>query len=329
MPGTIRKLQVGKETTAGVEVNATHIWYGTGMPDDRSEAIFPEENVGYISGSDRSYIPKLDCGFVFDQTECTFEQSPIIFSAAIKNVVTGAADTGGSGKIYTYTATTTQQQLPRTWTLEGGDDQQEEQVLHGFVEDFSLSGAAEEAVKISANWRGKTLSPSSFTTGLTLQPVEEVLFGKGRLYIDDADGTIGTSVKSNTFLNFDLSWKTGYKAVWTADGSLDFSFMKQVKPEIEMRVTFEHDGTAVAEKAKKVASVSRLIRVKFEGSALTTAGGYTYKTLIIDLAGKWQRFEMIENRDGNDVVTGIFRAGYNATSGLYARVIVVNEVASV
>jgi hypothetical protein len=68
--------------------------------------------------------------------------------------------------------------------------------------------------------------------------------------------------------------------------------------------------------------------LKFEGNALTTSGTFTYKTLIIDLAGTWESFDSIGDMNGNDIVTGTFRAGYDATAAKFAEIKVVNETAA-
>ena len=65
-----------------------------------------------------------------------------------------------------------------------------------------------------------------------------------------------------------------------------------------------------------------------EGTALTSAGAYTYKTAIISLAGKWDTFEKIDEQDGNDIVTGHFIVHYNSTANLFAAITVVNQVSS-
>ena len=140
--------------------------------------------------------------------------------------------------------------------------------------------------------------------------------------------TIGTTQKSQTLLGFELNVDTGIVPRYTGDGSLYFSGVKGSKPEVELDVTLEHDGTATAEKTNFRNETPRQIRLKFEGSALNTAGTWTYKTLQIDLAGKWKKFEKLAEIDGNDVVTGKFKAAYNATAALFAQVVIVNELAS-
>lgn len=168
-----------------------------------------------------------------------------------------------------------------------------------------------------------------FTSGITVPTVEEIIFGKGKLYIDNTTGTIGTTQKSNTFLAFDLDLKTGWKGQPTGDGRKDFSFAKYTKAEWTLKVTFEHDGSAVTEKAAYRNKTARLIRIKIEGAALATAGSvYTYKTLIIDVPGVWTDFTALENDDGNDTVTGTLKGGYDVTAALGGQIIVVNELTS-
>jgi len=325
----LRKVLLGLETTAGTAVAADTIWHGTGSIEDQREVIFPDEDIGYISGKDRNYIPKVEAGVVFDATPATFEGLPVILSAGVKNVVTGVTDTGGSGKVYTYTFPTTTANSIKTWTIEAGDDQQAEEVEYAFVESFELSGNGGEALQMSANWKGRQVSKCTFTTPVTTPAtVEEILFGKGKLYIDEVGGTIGSTEKSNTLLGMSLSVNTGWIAKYAADGQLYFSWAQSTKPEVLLNVTFEHNATAVAEKDAWKAKTARQLRLKFEGNALTTAGTFTYKTLIIDLAGKWESFDTIGDMNGNDIVTGTFRAGYDATAAKFAEIKVVNETAS-
>ena len=44
----LRKLQFGKETTAGTPVPATTIWRGTGTLEDKREPYFPDEDIATL-----------------------------------------------------------------------------------------------------------------------------------------------------------------------------------------------------------------------------------------------------------------------------------------
>lgn len=323
----LRKIQLGRESTAGTAVAATTIWRGMGTIEDQRETVFVEEDIGYLSGVDRTMVPKLHAAISLASVPATFEQLPHILEMGVRTDAP-AQDGAGTGYLYEYVFPTTAANTIKTYTIEGGDNQAAEEMEYCFVESFTLEGTAGEALMMSAEIKGRQVSTSAFTGAATLPTVEEILFSKGKLYIDDADGTIGTTQKTSTLLSATLNVTTGLVPVFTADGALYFTFVKGVMPEITLDITFEHDGTATAEKAAWRAETARLIRLQFEGAALGTAGDYTYKTLTIDLAGKWESFSALEDSDGNDTVTATFRARYNATAALFAQIDVVNELSA-
>jgi hypothetical protein len=339
-----------------------------------------------------------------EETEATFEQLPYLLAAGVENLVTGVADGGGSGKIYQYDFPTTSKNTIKTYTVEGGDDQEKEEFSYGFVETFKLSGKGGEAMKMSGKVRGRqvavgvsisgtgiafvaatkkvinasglaifltgtTIKVSGSTsndgiytvatggvageivvtealadesagatvtvrdwfsggpTGIALPTVEEILFSKGLLYIDAVGGTIGTTLKSNVFLGMELDCKTGWIPVFSADGQVYFAFAKSTEPELTISITFEHDGSSMAEKVHWRANTARQMRLRWPGSTLGTAGTtYSTKVLNVDVAGKWESFSKLDEQDGNDIVTGVFRARYNSTAAKYAQMIVVNEL---
>lgn len=325
----LRKIQMGRETTAGTIVAATTLWRGMGAIEDPTEVIFPEEDIGYLSGVDRSYIPKVAAAISFDSVEATFEQLPHVFEAGVKSVGTGVTDTGGSGKVYTYPMPTTAANTIKTYTLEGGDNAGAEVMQYSFVKDFTLEGAAGEAVMVAANWVGRQVAPQAFTGSVALPAVEDILFSKGKLYIDAVGGSFGGTQVSNQFLEMSLKVTTGWKEIFTGDGNLYFSFVKATKPEVLLDITFEHDTNAIAEKVNWRAQTPRKVRLLFEGTALTTAGTFTYKSLIIDMAGKWETFSILNDDDGDDTVTGTFRSNYDATAAAFAQFKIVNQLATI
>jgi hypothetical protein len=48
----------------------------------------------------------------------------------------------------------------------------------------------------------------------------------------------------------------------------------------------------------------------------------------MDLYGKWETFDVIDEQDGNDIVTGTFKVGYSTAASKKAVFIVVNELAT-
>jgi len=152
------------------------------------------------------------------------------------------------------------------------------------------------------------------------------LFGKTKLYIEaTSTGTIGTTQCTGTLLDATLNVNSGWKPRYTADGQKYFKSAQSTQPEITLDVTFEHNAVAVGQVGNWMDETAKLIRLKAEGSAATSAGSYSYKTLIIDLAGKWASFDKIEDDDGNDIISGTFQARYDSTAATYGQIIVVNE----
>src|SRR4030042_1438141 len=96
----LRKIQLGGETTSGTAVAATALWRGMGTLEDQREIVFPAEDVGFLSGLDRSYVPKLAGAISFEDVEATFEQLPYIFEAGVKTVAAGRDGTQGAGYVY-------------------------------------------------------------------------------------------------------------------------------------------------------------------------------------------------------------------------------------
>ena len=326
----LRQIQMSRETTQGTATTDFTVWRGTGTLEDSRESVWPEEDIGIFGGTDRQYFPKLAATLEMDEVEATFEQLPHILDAGIKYA---APTADGSGYIRTYTWPIVSSDVVEstdvvTYSFKCGDNNEVEKFAFGYVKEFSLSGNAGEAWKVNSTWEGREVaSDSDGFVAVTIPTVEDVLFSKSKLYVDESSDTIGTTLISNTLLTASLTITTGLTGVHTGSGRLDFSFIKQVKPEIKLDVTFEHNATATAEKAKWRAGTPRLLKIICEGSALESAGStYTYNTLTINLAGKWDTFEKIDEQDGNDIVTGHFVARYNSTAALFGSIVVVNEV---
>ena len=323
----LRKIQFGIETTgaSGTAVAATAVMRYTGMIEDARTVVFPEETVGVLGGTDRMYVPQYlaKCNI---QGEATYEQLPYFFQAAF-HLTASSADGVGTDKIWEWNAPTTSIPELATYTIETGDNQEAEEMEYSFVTDFTLSGKYGEAWMMDSNWTGRQATVAAFTGALTPPTVESCLFGKTKLYIDASTATAGTTVKSNTLLEASLKVTTGWVPVFTADGALYFSFVKNIGPEITLDITFEHDAIGAAQKVAWRAGTPQVIRLLCEGTSVATQGTlYTYKSLIVDLWGKWEKIEAIDEIDGNDVVKGTFRGRYMVDPGKFCTVTVANEL---
>jgi hypothetical protein len=326
---SLRKTQIGPESTAGTAVAATSVQrlLSNGAKDDRV-VEFVNEHIGYLPQVNRTVTPKLAASIAFEDSPLTFEQAMYPFSAGIQPVA-ATADGAGSGFVWTYAFPTTAVNTIKTYTIESGDNIQAREMEYSFCESFAISFNAGEVVNISSNWIGRQWSNTTFTGALTAPTVEEVLSSKGKIFIDATSGTVGTTLVSSTLLSGTLNVTTGWKPVWTADGNLYFSFAKNTAPEIKLDLVYEHNTSSEAEYAAFVAGTPRLIRLRFLGSTLTSAGTYTEKTISINLAGSYETWDSFGDMDGNNTVSCTFRAAYDSTAALFANISIVNEVASI
>ena len=285
---------------------------------------FPDEDVGMLAPTDRSNVAQYG-GALTMTGVATFEQLGYILSAGIKNVIAGTSS--GSGYVYTYPMPTTSDHTITTYTIEGGDNQEAEEMAYGFVESFTLEGAAGEPLMVSADWVGRQVSTTSFTSALHVPSVEDILVSKGKLYIDTVASSFGTTQKSRTLEAVTINVATGLAGHHKIDGNKYFALTQRNGDNMSVTadLRFEHNSTAATEKVHHRAQTARRLRLTWQGSALTTAGTYTYKTLQIDLRGKWEAFSAIDEQDGNDVVTGTFRCGTDSTGTDFASFVVVTN----
>ncbi len=322
----LRRLQMGREGTPGSAVEATDTWRGTGTIEDGTVVIFPDEDVGLYPQTTRSYIPSKVARLTMDETPATFKQIRHIFEAGIQTAVS-SADGAGAGWKWSYPLPSTVSDTLKTYTIEGGDNIECEEMEYAFVEHFNLSGAPGEAVMLTADWVGRQVSTSVFTSTATclLPAVEEILFSLGKIYIDN-DTLTATETRNqltNTWLEFNLDVVTGWQPVTTGDGALYFTYIKNVKPEVTLDVVFEHNAAALVEKDDWKTQQGKVLRMTFLGSTFTAGTSFENETLRIDLAGKFEKFEKIGERAGNDVLEATFKAGYSSVSATFAEFFMV------
>jgi hypothetical protein len=324
--------QIGLEALAGATTDTvtTH-WRGMGKLADRLEVVYPPQRVGKLGGTTRSYIPRTG-GEVTLEGDALFEQLPYIFNAGIY-LTTATTDTG-SGYVYTWTVPSASTDLISTTDLgtlvvEVGDNNDAEIGRFGFVREYTLAGKQGEGMTVSATLQTRAPSTCTFTAVGTTDfdnPAETILFSKVALYIDDSTGTIGTTQVTETILDFSFKHTTGWVELPARDGRLDYSNIKRIDDEIMAEMTWEHNTNASTEKAKWRAQTERVVRIKWEGTALTSAGTYTYKTLQIDMVGKWQTFaaDGLEEQDGDNVVKGTFRAASTTAGSAYSKCVITD-----
>ena len=329
---SIRKVLLGAESAAGTAVAGTEIYRAPASDIVDGRVINnPSEDIGYFGGTDRSYEAAQMASMGMPEHEATFEQIGYILNAGIEYQA-GVQDGAGSGYVRTYDIPTDTENTLKTYTVYGRNTTQPARMPYGFVKSFSLTGAPQDAWKLSAEWAGKTAETTDVTfASLSLTTVEEMIFGKSKLYIDAIDGTVGTTQKTGTWLGASLNVTTGWDWLFTGDGNVT-PYRAKFYPallEITGSVTFEYDATATAQRTAFENRTPQLMRWLIEGATLDTSGtAYSKKTQIIDLAFKWTSFPEIGEQNKNDIITAEFTAKYNATADFRGQFINVNERSS-
>lgn len=331
------KTLIGVEALAGATTDAptTH-WRGTAKLADRRETVFPPERVGIFGGTTRSYVPRTGGEVVLDG-DATFEQLCYIMNAGIYLATATTDASSGFTRSWRVQQSSSDAYVTTdlgTMVIEVGDNIDVESQRFGFVREYSLSGKQGEAIQVNATVQGRAPSTSSAFTAVGStdleNPAQTILVSMGRLYIDDSTGTIGTTAKTETILDFSFKHTTGWVAMDAKDGRLDFSDIKHVDDEMILDVTFEHNGTAIAERAAWRAQTERAIRLQFAGNALTTTdAGATFDTyaLRLDLYGKWMTFgaDGLDEQDGDNIYKGSFKVAYSAAAAAKATISICNE----
>ncbi len=326
----LRQILMGRESTAGTAVPATTMWRGMGMLQDDRVTKFPDEDIGIMTGTDRSYVPKLAGSLLLESIPATYQQFPHILEMGIKTA-SASADGAGTDFIYEYPFPTTAANTIKTYTIETGDNNEAEEMEYCFVTDFTLTGNEGEAWMMGANVIGRQVTVTTFTASAAVVPaVEEMLFQKTKLYIDAATAAWGATLKPATLLAAQLTYKTGNKSIFAADGNLYFSAHKSIAPEIRLKLTFEHDAIGAAQKALWRTQTAQKIRLITTGNAFVSAGTtYAVSTMIIDVVGKYEKVNKIGERNGNDIIELELLGRYNADAASAGLIYIVNELSAI
>lgn len=342
MPGVtgLEKTLIGVEALAGssTDVVTTH-WRGIGKIKDRRETVFPNEKVGKLGGTLRSYVPRTGSDVPLESDAISFEQLCYIKNAGIYLTTPTTDLSSGVTRQWTVQHSSSDALSTSdlaTLVVESGDNNAAEISRYVFIREYTESGKQGEALTLSAMGEGRDPSTATFTavgdTDLD-NPCQEILCSMVRLYIDDSTATIGTTQQTETYLEHSFKHTTGWVALPARDGRKDFSNLKHIDDELLLDLTFEHNGFAVTEKAAWRAETERAVRLEFIGNALTTTdAGATFDTYIyrMDLYGKWQTFgaEGLEEQDGDNIYRGTLKVGYSAAAGKKAIFTIVTESAT-
>lgn len=322
----LRVAQIGKQASFGTPVAATAKFMGVTNLSFKPEVTIQQST--YLQGdlapahaaraTDKRGGGKLE-------GDLTFEDVVILASASIKG---GVTPTGASAdKTWDYAAPLSTTPNVDLRTIEYYDGGQEYELTDAFISNLVISGASGELVKFSSDWLGREIVKSTLTAALSNRATETLPMGMVQLYIDDLGGTIGTTIKAATLIDFSFAYGPNTHLKKFGDGDLRPSAIGYRRPSASLTVSAEFNASAVAELDKYLSGSSgRLVRLVGLGSVI--GGGN--KKFQLDFAGDIMSVgDVWGDRDGNTTVQFTLAARYDsATFANYVKLQAINDVAT-
>lgn len=254
----------------------------------------PEDTTGDLVPNIRSEKvgEKWEGSFVGD---ALVEQMQIWLSMAIKTMTPA-----GAGDPYTwdFKHTLTSATTPQSYTFQWGDNLAVYDVEYVLAKGLEISGAMDGPMKVKADLFGRNFEVGAFdpAAGSLSNPstLETFKTNKTVLSIDAAAGTMGTTPKASTLLEFTWKLETGYMPRVHGGANIYYDSIIQSKPKLTVDMTIEFNTGAAAERAFYEAGTRRLFEL-----VTTASGGHT---LTLDWSGVYTSFSEIQHREGSDIV---------------------------
>jgi hypothetical protein len=319
----LRKIQIGEESTKGNAVAATAALLGKLSVEDKFTQHSPEEDRGSLIKPYRSIKTGDEVGLSFEG-DCTFEQLIYFLHMGVLGNVTPSAS--GSENTWTFTPAKTAAGTFDSFTIEYGDDVQAFETEYCMASKISLSGGMNAPVTLKVDMFGRQIATTTFTGSITPPTVETALGQKSKLYIDNEDGTVGTTEKSSTLISWTYDIETGLYVNRYGDGNLYFSAYGENGAKATLEATVAFNSGVNTERANCDGATQRLMRVEITGTTIDA----NPREIDLDICGVYVpgSFKLLEERDGEDVVSFTLESRDSANYGKGFEVTVVNDVAS-
>lgn len=264
----LRKIQIGEESTKGAAVAATAALLGVLTMKNSPTIHRPVEERGQLAEFSRS-VKVANLAELTFEGDATFEQILYLLHMGILGNVT--PDDADPAFTWTFLPAMAAAGVFDSFTVEFGDDVEQWEVEYCLAKSIEISGAMNEPVRIRGDIFGRKMTVCNFTSSLSPPTVESILSQRARIYIDNEDGTIGTTEVSALLIAFTFTIATGLAPKRFTDGSLDFSNYAETFKGVDLRMTFAFNANAEVERLLFDGATQRLVRIVIEGSELDTA----------------------------------------------------------
>ena len=212
--------------------------------------------------------------FTLPEQAAIWEQLPLWFSMLFgPPVLSGAA---GGPYTFTWTADPDANPNPFAVTLQrrfsnGLGNNVDERASYAMLDDFGLSFAVNEHLRLNAAGFARRFNSSAITGGLTLPDFEVLVSALSTIYIDDTWGGVGGTLLSSQVIGWNLNLLPGIFPRHTAEGRTDLDFTKhQLNGDnrgMDLEVTCLLDPTTyAAEQPKANGGDFRAVRIRVTGA---------------------------------------------------------------
>lgn len=320
----LKKFQLGRETVAsGTPVAATKLLAGSLAVDLEDEWHRPEDTYGRQSKYQTAQRIHEQVGFKYSGP-AYFEQLMWFLGMGVKGGVAGVL--GVAAYLWTYSPTLTTGDIPDSYTIEYGDEQQAWETAYCIARSLTLSGAGKEVVKLEADLVGRQVTEAAFTGSLILAAgLEAPVFNKTTFSIDVTWAALGGAAKASTLVNFSLTIP-GFVVLNMADGAAYFSRYGIQGRAITGKLLLVYNATGDAEFDAYRAGTTRFIRLKTTG---TLIAGAEYKYLQIDMAIKYTKFTVLGEWEGQTVAEAEFVTVYDVTGAKEWEITTMNALSAI
>lgn len=319
----LQKILVGQESTKGTAVAATAALLGKLTIEDKPTKHTPEESRGSLITPYRSVKVAEEVGLSFDG-DATFEQLIYFLHMGILGNVTPSG--AGSEKTWTFTPAKSAAGTYDSFTIEAGDDVQAVEVEYCMASKITIAGGMAAPVTVKADMFGRQIANTTFTGSITPPAVETISGQKCKLYIDDEDGSIGATEVAASLISWTFDIETGLYLKRYGDGNLCFSSYGEKGGKVSLQVQAAFNSTVNTERANADMETQRLVRIEVEGTTIDTLP----KKLTLDVCGAYEpgSFKLLEERDGETVVSFTLTSQDSPNYGKGFEVVVVNAVST-
>lgn len=238
----------------------------------------------------------------------TFEEAGWYLGCALKKVQTGTTS-ASTVKTYTYSTTQASDDL-QTATLEVGDDTSAFFVPFAVINRLVMGWEEGGPLTMTMDWLGQRAAiASTFSSGLTLATSEEINPAEAFAYIDAT--TLGTTAAAHVqAMQFTID--NHFVQHWAPDGLYYPNDVYRSEPRsMEVEGTFDFPNTT--EYIAFASTTERKIRVKINGSTITSSSPATPKSLQFDAYVYWDEAPF-QKGDGRTQLRFRGETTYDATA---------------